>query len=116
MAETHYTEKGAPADGLAHLNGAITSEVDEFCRKHNLFDAVALFARLAEKHFSLSEPPTLNVHVDPEWGDSWLLLRVCARGTVDEVVAAHERLLREWIEKVPDWDTNRKVVLSLNIV
>jgi hypothetical protein len=118
MAETNLTdETTAHTNGsleLGRLNGAVTSEVDEFCRKHNLFDAVAVYTRHAEKHFHLAAPPALEVHIDPETGESWVVVDVRARGTLDEVFAAYERCLRELIQIV-SLDSRRKIILSYGV-
>jgi hypothetical protein len=64
--------------------------VQEFVMRYGLLPGLRETALLAAAVFDVSEPITLFAEVDPDTGERWIEMNVAARGSIEQVMAAHD--------------------------
>ena len=72
---------------------AVPIPVREFAVRRGLLSSLQEALVLASRTFDISVPISLSVEEDPDTGESWLEMRVAARGDVEEVMRAHEEYI-----------------------
>ena len=92
----------------------MTPEAEQFVAKHRLHDELGIAVALARENFS---PDQLYAELseDPSSDDSWIVLRIKLRGTVESTLAAKGRYTAKWVESVP-WQRRFLIRLSYHIV
>ena len=65
--------------------------VQEFVLRKGLSSDLGEAVSVASQVFDVAGPVSLSVEEDPDISESWIEINVSARGSVDEVMKAHER-------------------------
>lgn len=78
--------------GISTLDSA-SLEAQEFVARQGLLADLRETLVMASDAFDLSEPIALSVEEDPDTGEKWMEMNVAARGSVEEVMAAHESFM-----------------------
>lgn len=85
-----------PSNGVAP---PIPNEVEAFCREHGITDQLKLSTQLAAGCFK-SQDISCEVEDDYETDDRWVVVRVRTSGTVEEILAAHDKYTTAWVAAV----------------
>lgn len=80
---------------LNHLYQGCTEEVILFVKEHQLFTyMIEAFGRI--DLFFPNEPLRLELHTDPEYGDTTLFLEILTNMPVKEAIYKHRLMLKGW--------------------
>jgi hypothetical protein len=87
--------------------------VQEFVTRQGLFSELQDVVALVRQVFHVAGPISLSLEEDPDTGESWVEVKVAARGSVDNVMQAHERYT-ESLLSLPS-TSSRQIRLFLHI-
>jgi hypothetical protein len=86
-------------NGAGNANSAV-SEIEAFCREHNLSDYLKLSLQLARDCYKNGE---IHCELAEDYGtdDRWVVVYVRADGSIEEALAAGAEYTARWVAAVP---------------
>ena len=101
---------------MATLQEALTPEIQEFCSREGILDALRTAIDLVEEYFPEAHDMRAEIVWDPDNNaDEWVSLTFSVHGSVDEVVARENQVTDRWTAEVA-WPGVDKVVVLFDIV
>jgi hypothetical protein len=89
--------------------------VVRFCAEHDLLPLVHEALRLAEATLQPVGRPVIELEVDPETSDEWVVITVPVAGSTAEVVRRKRKYTAQWVG-VATYDKREKVRLLFTVV
>jgi hypothetical protein len=90
------TSQQLPAAGES-----LAPDVQRFCAEHDLAPHVQDALRLAQAVFQPVAPMTIELNVNPETVEEWLIILVPVAGSPAEVVRRQVEFTPRWIDTAP---------------
>jgi hypothetical protein len=81
--DSHGQASGSPTEALDRPE--IPIEVRAFCSQSSIEHEIEETIDLARRHFALAGKPSFEVVDDPEHGESYVAVHICARGEPEDV-------------------------------
>ena len=79
-----------------------TKEITDFCKKKELFQYLKVAIDIIHESFISVCQWSLLPEQDRETGEKWLLIDIAVDGTAEEILAAYDRYIDQWVSVAPE--------------